>query len=239
MFDSEQLRITQADLNAAQQITFNLDTEKFSVGSIWPFAFHQLRRTGAVNMLASGLVSDSTLQYQLKHAHRAMSRYYGQNHYRLAGRLDDETRGAYLKEMYRTLLRDFEALQSDHFISPHGEKRKAQMLSPITEKDHAGLIREAKAGRISYRENFLGGCAKPGVPCELGGISNVSGCMGYGGMKPCEHFLLDQRKKAGITKLRDIVMTRQQRTLRDTPLWGSLQAQLESIERALNVLDPA
>jgi len=237
LFDVKQLRITQADLAVAQQITFNLDPDKFRVGSPWPFAFHQLRRTGAVNMLGSGLVSDSTLQYQLKHARRAMSRYYGQNYYRLTGTFDDETRGVYLKEMYRTLVREFESLQSPRFVSPHGEKRKLQIVSPISERDHAGLIGDARAGRISYRENFLGGCAKPGIPCELGGISNVSGCMGHGAEKPCEHLLLDREKKTIVMALREVTAARHGHTATDSQLWQSQRAQLDSMERALNVLD--
>ena len=61
-------------------------------------------------MLNTGLVSEASLQYQLKHATRAMSRYYGQNHYKLNGSLDEEARGVYLREMYQTLAGEFQAL---------------------------------------------------------------------------------------------------------------------------------
>ncbi|MDR6990222.1 hypothetical protein [Luteimonas sp. 3794] len=237
LFDKERLRITAADLEVARQITFNLDPQRFSVGVIWPLANHQLRRTGSVNMLASGLVSDSSLQYQLKHASRAMSRYYGQNYYRLSSSFDEEARGVYLKEMYRSLVSQFKDLASDRFISPYNEKRKAQILLPISGADHAGLIEHARAGRISYRENFLGGCAKPGIPCELGGISNVSGCMGHSLEKPCEFLLLDREKRALIDELRDLLGTRQSHATKGSPLWLSLQAQIESTERAIDALD--
>lgn len=237
LFDKEQLRITAADLEVASQITFNLDPQRFSVGMIWPLANHQLRRTGSVNMLASGLVSDSSLQYQLKHASRAMSRYYGQNYYRLSNGFDEEARGVYLKEMYRSLVSQFKELSSDRFISPHNEKRKAQILLPVSGADHAELIGHARAGRLSYRENFLGGCAKPGLPCELGGISNVSGCMGHSLQKPCEFLLLDREKRALIDELRGLLRTRQSHATTGSPLWLSLQAQIESTERAIDVLD--
>lgn len=239
LFDQTQIRITKEDLAIARQMTFGLDPTRFAIGEVWPFAWHQLRRTGAVNMLASGLVSDSSVQYQLKHATRAMSRYYGQNYYRLNAHLDDETRGLYLREMYQTLVREFQELQSERFVSPHGAKRKAQIINSISEKDHDDLLRDAEAGRVSYRENFLGGCTKLGGPCELGGISNVSGCMGFGPNKPCEHLLLNRDKRQAIIALRDIAVAKREAAQTGAPLHESLQAQIESMERALNVLDTA
>lgn len=237
LFDEEQLRITDEDHRIARQFTFNLDPKRFAVGKVWPLACHQLRRTGAVNMLASGMVSDASLQYQLKHANRAMSRYYGQNYHRVHATLDDETRGFYLREMYSTLVREFTELQSDRFVSPHGERRKVHILSAISDKDHSSLLRDARAGRISYRENFMGGCAKPGTPCELGGISNVSGCMGYGAMNPCEHLLLSKEKRPILIKLLDRATGNLSVAPPDSMLSLSLKSQLESIERALNVID--
>ncbi len=80
LFDTDELTINQADLDLALAITPTLDPERFSVGLVWPLGWHQLRRTGAVNMTASGLVGDSSVQYQLKHLTRAMSRYYAQGY---------------------------------------------------------------------------------------------------------------------------------------------------------------
>lgn len=62
VFDPEQLRITPRDLELARLVNPALP-EEFAVGEIWPLAWHQLRRTGAVNMQASGLVSDASLQF--------------------------------------------------------------------------------------------------------------------------------------------------------------------------------
>tara|TARA_R110002167_G_scaffold6553_8_gene30374 strand:- start:9709 stop:10755 length:1047 start_codon:yes stop_codon:yes gene_type:complete len=155
-FDANKLTITEADLELANRMTFGLDPEKFAVGKVWPLAWHQLRRTGAVNMLASGLVTEAALQYQLKHDSRVTSQYYGKNYYRLKEPLSGETRGYYLREMYRSMVREFKALQSDQYVSPHGEKRKQQVISEISEKDHNQLLKAAKAGRISYRQTSLG-----------------------------------------------------------------------------------
>ena len=236
LFDAKELTITESDLEMANRLTDGLDPEKISVGKVWPLAWHQLRRTGAVNMLASGLVTESSLQYQLKHATRAMSQYYGKNYYRLKEPLNDEARGYYLREMYRAMVREFKSLQSDQYVSPHGEKRKNQILHEISEKDNKQLINAAKAGRISYRQTFLGGCANAGPPCPLGGVSNVSSCMGFGEERPCKSVLLDKEKLPRIKQLREVVTLQINETKYGSPMHESLQAQLESTERAINAI---
>lgn len=237
LFDAKELTITETDLEMANRLTEGLDPEKFAVGKVWPLAWHQLRRTGAVNMLASGLVSEASLQYQLKHASRAMSQYYGKNYYRLKEPLNDEARGYYLREMYQAMVREFKSLQSDQYVSPHGEKRKDQIIQEISEKDHKQLINAAKAGRISYRQTFLGGCANSGPPCPLGGISNISSCMGFGEEKPCKSALLDKEKLSNIKKLKDVISNQIAKAEEGSPMHKSLQAQLESAERAINVIE--
>lgn len=236
LFNKEEMTITELDLEMANRLTSGLDPERFSIGKVWPLAWHQLRRTGAVNMLASGFVSESSLQYQLKHASRAMSQYYGKNYYRLKAPLDDDARGFYLREMYQSVVREFKSLQSEHYTSPHSEKRKIQILSEISEKDHNELISAAKAGRISYRQTFLGGCANSGPPCPLGGISNISSCMGFGDENPCSSALIDSKKLPMIKKLIEIIYIQLEGVEAKSPLYKSLHAQLESAERAINVI---
>lgn len=237
LFDDKELTITEADLEMANRMTFGLDPEKFAVGKVWPLAWHQLRRTGAVNMLASGLVTEASLQYQLKHASRAMSQYYGKNYYRLKEPLNDEARAYYLREMYQSMVREFKALQSDQYVSPHGERRKQQILSEISEKDHEQLLKAAKAGLVSYRQTFLGGCANSGPPCPLGGISNISSCMGFSSNKPCASALLDKDKLPIIKQLKNVITIQISDAAPDSPLYESLRAQLESAERAIHVIE--
>lgn len=237
LFDLEQLRITDADLAIAQRMTFGLNPELIAVGKVWPLAWHQLRRTGACNMLSTGLVSEASLQYQLKHLRRATTRYYGQNHYKLKSHLDDEAKGFYLREMYKVVASELHGLQDARYLSPVGEKRKTQILAEVSEKDHMGLVKDAEAGRVSYRETFLGGCAKPGPVCPLGGISNITGCLSPGEKNACEWALLDRAKRPVIEKLRGIFQTQLKQAPAGSPLRASLRSSLESAERALHVID--
>lgn len=236
LFDPNALKITESDLEIANRLTFGLDPDKYAVGKVWPLAWHQLRRTGAVNMLASGLVTEASLQYQLKHASRAMSQYYGKNFYRLKEPLSEETRAFYLSEMYQSMVREFEQLQSGHYVSPHGEKRKQQILYEVSKKDHDRLLSAAKSGQISYRQTFLGGCANSGAPCPLGGVSNISSCMGFGDNTPCSSALLDKTKLPVIEKLKGVIKIQMSDAEPNSPFHKSLQAQLESAERAIHVI---
>ncbi|MGP5436774.1 hypothetical protein [Psychrobacter alimentarius] len=237
LFETSELQITKNDLEIANRLTPGLNTEKFAIGKVWPLAWHQLRRTGAVNMLASGLVTDTSLQYQLKHASRAMSQYYGKNYYRLKEPLNEHARNTYLSEMYKLIVREFEELQSDDHISPHGEKRKNQILHKITEKDHKQLLNAAKNGDIKYRQTLLGGCVKSGPSCPYGGINNISSCMGHDNKLPCESILLDTRKLSRIKRFNEIVSIQIENVEQGSLLHESLNAQLESSERAINVIE--
>lgn len=236
LLDVEHLRITQEDLAIANQMTFGLNTEEFSVGKTWPLAWHQLRRTGAVNMLASGLVSESSLQYQLKHLSRGMTRYYGQNWFKLKARLNNEAAGVFLEEKFRTLAQEFASLsRNSDLISPHGEKRRDQLLRPISEKDSIALEKAAKAGKISFRRTIFGGCVRP-TPCPYGGIGHFSSCAGSGRDKPCEDALFDKSpaRRQEVIKLRRDIKIRLLDADAGSALADSLEASLEATQRYLD-----
>lgn len=237
IFDTEQLRITQADLDVARAMTLGLDPDKFAVGKVWPFAWHQLRRTGVCNMLASGLVSESSLRYQLKHLTVVMTRYYGQNHFRLKRDFSDEARGFFLREMYEAVARGFAGLTGDQHFSPHGEKRKDQILRPVTERDHKGLAQAAKSGKVAYRETLLGGCAQ--VTCIYGGVTNIAACMGTAGEsnKPCEHLIINKDRRSILVKLIADFDSQLGQVSPDSPLWQSFMGNLNAAKQAINVID--
>ena len=192
LFAEEQMRITEEDLKIAFRLTPNLPADEFAVGKVWPLAWHQYRRTGAVNMFASGLISDSSMQQQMKHLTRLMPLYYGQGHTRL--HLNEEVEKALLKAMYESVAHRLKDAVSNRFVSPHSATGSGGVaVQVIAAKDIKTLSTWAKDGRVNFRENRLGGCMKPG-PCEYGGIESVARCGGGDGGRPCKDVLYDRQK---------------------------------------------
>lgn len=226
LFDPEELRITERDLELARLATPSLP-ETFTVGSIWPLAWHQLRRTGAVNMQASGMVSDASLQFQLKHVSRAMSLYYGQNHAQI--RLEESARTLYIQTMYEVLGRELQQLASDRFVSPHGERRKEEIVRLISPDDLKASVRLAKKGGVACREIILGVCMNK-VPCPYGGIESIAHCGGGDAPKPCADVLYDRSKLSQVSKLESVLNERLQSAPADSPLRAALEAQKRSVE---------
>lgn len=234
LFDLEELRINEADLQQARLITPTLNGEMFDVGNVWPLAWHQLRRTGAVNMLSSGLVSDASLQYQLKHTTRNMSLYYGQGYSSV--KLDEKARGLYVRTMYEVLGMEISRLLTDRFISPHGEKRKAEILKLVDPADNKSLLALAMSGKVSWRETLLGGCAKRG-PCPFGGVDNIAHCGGGDSQAPCPDVLYDRERVHEIRKLGHVINLQLNGAPFGSPYRESLEAQLRAVENTLNVIE--
>ncbi|WP_209443033.1 hypothetical protein [Herbaspirillum frisingense] len=233
LFDLSELRITKEDWNLAKLITPSLDESAFGIGKIWKLAWHQLRRTGSVNMQASGLVSDFSLQYQLKHDTVASSLYYGQGYSHLV--LNRSAKAEYIHTMYKMMGRELAMLLSDRFQSPYGDERKQSILKLVSESDERKLFVAAREGRVAWRRTLLGGCTKSG-PCEYGGIDNVARCGGGDGKAPCTDALFDQTRVPQMQKLRQTLSMQLDKAELASPLRSSLQAQLRATENALNVL---
>jgi len=60
--------------------------------------------------------------------------------------------------------------------------------------------------------------------------------MGFGEEKPCKSALLDKGKLPMINQLREVVSIQINEAEEWSPMYESLQAQLESAERAINVI---
>jgi hypothetical protein len=228
LLDSAQIAITAEDLRIARMITPTLDQEVFKVGAVWPFAWHQLRRTGAVNMQSSGLVDDSSLQLQLKHHSRAMALYYGRNHSRLA--LSEETRTLYLKTMHQEQARALSAVSGPQFVSPLGEARKAAIVNLISEKDAVVLIKSIKRGEVRARSIRAGFCFNA-RPCPYGGIESITHCLGGDDGKGCPDLLLDVTKSGDINRYEKAVDAQLAVVHPDSPRCRALQSEKRSIEK--------
>lgn len=228
LLDNEQITITAEDLRIALQITPTLNQDAFKIGVAWPFAYHQLRRTGAVNMQASGLVDEPSLQLQLKHQTRAMTLYYGRNHSRLA--LNEETRTIYLKAMYQERAHALRSIQGPQFVSPLGETRKAAIVHLIAEKDAVALSKAIKRGEVSARNIRAGFCFNP-RPCPYGGIESITHCLGEEDSKGCPDLLLDKTKVGDIKRYEKAVDDQLAVVHPDSPRCRALQGEKRAIEK--------
>jgi len=227
LFDTQQLTIRKEDLDTARRINPTLDNKKFAVGKIWTLSWHQFRRTGAVNMFASGIVSEYSLQYQLKHSTLMMTHFYGQGFSELS--LNETTRAELLRTMYEMAAKDSVELFGDDFVSPHGEGRKGDALAPIEKKELKDLRKLAKKGGIPWRETPFGGCTRAG-PCEYGGFDHLIHCGGGDDNPPCAHGLFDRRKRPAVIELSKRISFQ----LVDTPDKSPLKGWLKETLAALN-----
>lgn len=235
LFDQAELMLTDEDIRIARLITPSLNPERYAVGKVFHFHEHQLRRTTAVNMCASDLVSDATLQIQLKHWRRAMALYYGQGFSQL--RLNRKYTAEHLRTAYEMFRLQVAQLSDSRYVSPFGEEHKTNIIKqlnptncdPVSLKNSDRLTRLAKRGEIGARQTLLGLCMKPG-PCEFGGVENIIHCSG------CDRALGDRQKLPQIKQLRRMIEIHLVDSPIDSPEHDSLQMQLKSAEAFIYVL---
>jgi hypothetical protein len=228
LFEVSQITITEDDLRVARLITPTLDSEIFKVGAPWHFMWHQLRRTGAVNMLSSGLVEEPSLQLLLKHLSRVMTLYYGRNHSRLS--LNEETRALFLKTMYEEIGRDLRKLASPQFLSPLGSARKDAIVIFIKDADALSLEKAARQGKVGARRIRAGFCVNY-RPCPYGGIESIAHCLGGDNGKGCPELLLDATKKPDVERYEQVVDQQLKTVHPDSPRHQSLQVEKQSIKK--------
>lgn len=237
LLGEDQLRITSEDLMIARRLTPNLPEDEFEVGQVWPLAWHQYRRTGAVNMFASGLISDSSMQQQMKHCTRLMPLYYGQGYTRL--HLNEEVEQAVVKAMYEAMAERLRSVVSTRFVSPHSAERKeAIAVNLLSAKDVKTLTTWAKAGKVSFREHRLGGCMKAG-PCEYGGVESVARCGGGDGGKPCSDVVYDREREPHVRAQMARVTGEMEQLPEGHPRRAALAAEEKAMENYLNVIAAA
>jgi hypothetical protein len=236
LFDIQQLIITEDDLKIARAVNPMLNRDLFQVGTPWTFAWHQLRRTGAVNMFASGDISDSSMQLQMKHLSRLMPLYYGRGNTSL--HLNEKTRVLLVNAQYEAMGRQLAGVRTDRFVSPYGDGHKEKLLSVTSDEIPVNLISEddalhyekaARQHHINFRRTALGGCMKNG-PCDGDCVSSVGDCAGGDGKSPCVNVLFD-RNRAEPNRIRlDGVNKQLETSSPDTPRYRHLEQERRGLE---------
>lgn len=234
LFDARELKVTEDDLITARRFTPNLDKGgRFKAGETWPLCFHQLRRTGAINMFASGLLSDSSIQVIMKHLTSLQTRYYGRNYSRL--RFSEDYEGLTTAAKYEVLARQIKALVDDRYVSPLGLQRKRDIvINLIGSGDFTALVKAGQNGEVSFRETRLGGCTKRGH-CDYGGIESVARCAGGDGDRPCRDAIFDRSKRLSIERQLESVERQLVSVRPGSPRWRALQAEARGLRSYLDV----
>ena len=232
LFDAKEFTITEKDLQIARLITPSLNQDEFKVGGQWKFGWHQLRRTGAVNMLSSGMVDEPSLQLLLKHQSRVMTLYYARNHSRL--NLSQETRTLFLKTMYQEYGRDLCSLQSPQFVSPFGTKRKADIVVFIEETKAIALDKAARQGKIGARRIRAGFCVK-NSSCPYGGHEAIAHCLGGDKGAGCPDLLVDITKEPEIRAYEAVIDDQLKVVHPDSPRHNRLRAEKQAIRKYYDI----
>ena len=237
LFDLRLIAITEDDLRLARAVCPTLNPEQFQVGKVWTLKWHQFRRTGAVNMFASGEISDSSMQLQMKHLTRLMSLYYGRGNTAL--HLNDAARTLLVNAYYESMGRELAEIQTDRFVSPYGAEHKARLLAPANNGEPVILISEGDAhhyGKI-YRLHKIGGRLTPlgacmnNGPCDGGDcVTSVGDCAGGDGKAPCSTVLFDVQRAEANQKRLDGVTQQLGMTPADTPRYRQLEQEKRGLE---------
>lgn len=237
LFDRQQLTITEDDLKIAKTVCFKLDSERYQVGNLWPLAWHQFRRTAAVNMFASGKISDSSIQLQMKHLTSLMSLYYGRGNTAL--HLNDNARTLLVNVFYEGMGRELTTMLTNRYVSPYGDEHKAKLFAPANNGEPVNLINEGDANHLAkiYRLHQIGGrltavgaCMKASRCSDGDGFSSVTACTGGVGKNPCAHTLFDVERAPLNQKRLDAVNHLLSTTPVDTPRYRSLEQEKRGLE---------
>jgi hypothetical protein len=236
LFDLLKLTITEEDLKVAKAVCPSLNAEQFQVGKPWHLAWHQFRRTGAVNMFASGEISDSSIQLQMKHLTRWQPLYYGRGNTAL--HLNDSARVLLVNAQYEAMGRQLAEVHTDRFVSPYGSEHKSKLLASANGCEPVNLISEGdaqhyeKAARkhlTNFRLTALGGCMKNGQ-CDGDCVSSVGDCAGGEGESPCINVLFDRNRAEANQKRLDGVVKQLEMAPPDTPRYRHLEQEKRGLE---------
>lgn len=185
-FFGDEYRITPEDQKLLKQIDFSRDwtnEPEFQIGSLWPFATHQFRRSLAVYSLSSRLVSLTSLKRQLKHISLAMTLYYVRGCLQHIGMFD-------LKQNFKEevlALRDTVAaldyinlaFSSQPLLGAQGTYIERH-VKPLAEEAILILrdetIKRANNGEFRYMNTHMGGCVSL-QPCGKPLTSPLSSCL--------------------------------------------------------------
>jgi len=238
VLDPDVLSVTAEDWKVAVSMTPNIaDKPGFGVGLPWRFAAHQLRRTTTVNMFASNLVSDASLQWLMKHLNPKMTLYYGRNYTNL--RLNSDAETEVIVESYKAIYRQLASVVEDSVgnVRPHSKEMiPVSVVNLVEAKEEAKLTRLIRKGDVGCRRTLAGLCMKGGA-CEYGGIESIVQCAGADGGGICVDAIFKRDNEVGLIRLKAVYEKEIEALSPDMPRFGALKKEIYAIEVYLNVVN--
>lgn len=168
--DTQEIQITQNDIDEIEEINFNQLSHEINIGSIWNFTTHQYRRSLVVYAIQSDIVSLGALQHQLKHLFKEMTLYYGNgaSYAKKLFNLPQEHIAAEFdktKPELETLSYIKNVIFSDeHLFGAHGTfventiKQSNPEFKTYFLQNRDKTLKQFNNGAIAYQETALGGC---------------------------------------------------------------------------------
>jgi hypothetical protein len=197
---TDEFIITQEDLDELSLTDPSRDflsDEKYHVGSVWPLAFHQYRRSLGFFGPNSGFLSMPTVKKQFKHTSLLMAQYYSNNFKNMksffgfydqkskkfilpGGHIAYEFQMGMSMDTAEQLVLELTKVASPLFggTGSYMEKQKEKLNSDEINVQELRSETEklAAQGQIAYRRTLLGGCTKLG-PCDDYLLGNAIKCL--------------------------------------------------------------
>lgn len=237
LFDDNEIRITEDDAREALSLTPNLNELKwFKIGYPWHFTAHQARRTIAVNMFASDVVSTPSIQYQMKHLTRQMTLYYGRHHTKL--HLNSEAERALILEYYNSAYNRLVDVVDDNFdnVKPHGKILGLDFIIKLVDTTEESKLKKLiRDGQVGIRQTLLGFCLKTG-PCGYGGIESISKCAVGDGGGVCAHAIFRRKNKDKLIKLKASHENELSKLPKNSMRASAIKQEIHAIEVYLDVI---
>lgn len=186
----------------------NFSEEKFQIGATWKFTSHQFRRSLAFYGSSSGFISLPSLRKQFKHLTTQMTRYYANNFEKLKTIFGyyDEDKGDFVlpKNHFLFEYQTGVPLNIAYDLLDHAFGDGSVLFGGVgtyisnqREKMGSGDIhiaelrteteKQAKEGKIAYRDTLLGGCTTVGK-CESYLLGQAVSCLS------CDEGIIEKEK---------------------------------------------
>jgi hypothetical protein len=153
----------QQDIDELDRLELARDWQRddIQVGSAWPLAFHQLRRSLAVYAHRSGMVTLPALKAQLQHITQEMTSYYADGFSRATNLVFDEDHFSHEWSAAKAESSYFGytlglLFSNEDFLGGVTAQRMSGVVESHSREDTLRLFEENK---LAYRETVLGGCA--------------------------------------------------------------------------------